>query len=119
MTHSKKTPYFHIETEELLGYVVSNGANYEAQTIFGYRITLTQTRIDAERTLEKNGQAYLAGVWQYYDADDRDWFTCVIKQALEQKVVVTRTNTLGYIEPDSFKQIVIEHPTEETFVKVS
>lgn len=119
MVSTKKTPYYREDDNELLGYIVDNGSSFEARTIFGYRISFTTSRQEAEKILKERGLSYLMGIWQYYDADDRDWFPCVIKEAFEQKVIVNRTNSLGYPDPDDFKQVVIELPTEENLIKSS
>jgi len=117
--NSNKTPFYRDDDNELLGFLVDDGASWQALTIFGSQITRTTTRKDAANALMEKGLSYLMGVWQYYDEDDRDWFPCVIKEAYEQKVIVNRTNELGYQDSDDYKQVVIEYPTENNFIKSS
>jgi len=114
-----KTPVYSIDDESHIGFVVDDGDSWQATTIFGYLISRTLTRKDAESILQDKGLTYLKGVWQYYDRDDQDWFSCVIKQAFEQRVIINRTNTLGYQDPEDYKQVVIENPTENDLIKAS
>lgn len=109
----------HPETDDFLGNIVHDATGWQAQTIFGYIISRTETEADAERIIREQGQDYLRGMWQYYDKDEYHWFPCVIKDAYESKVSVIRTNALGYQEPDLFKLVIIEHPNEERLVKSS
>jgi hypothetical protein len=88
-------------------------------TIFGYLISRTHSEKAAIDVLQDVGPTYLKGTWQYYDKDDHDWFTCIIKQAFEQRVIVNRTNTLGFQDPDDYKQVVIEDPTENDLIKAT
>lgn len=114
---TKRIPYYRIDDNELLGYLVDDGSSWQALTIFGYQITRTETRKQAENTLLEKGLSFLLGVWQYYDEDDHDWFPCVIKEAYEQKVIVNRTTEFGYQDPDDYKQVVLEYPTESNLIK--
>ena len=119
MVKSRKTPLYNDDDDSFLGFIIDDGSTYEAVTIFGYLISRTTNRRDAEEILKDKGPTYLKGVWQYYDQDDRDWFNCVIKQAFEQRVIVNRTTALGYQDPDDYKQVVIENPTENDLIKAS
>lgn len=116
---NNKTPFYDDDTDEFLGFIVGDNGSWQAQTIFGYLIARTDTLKEAERTLYRVGSAYLKGIWQYYDKDDQDWFSCVIKKAFEHQVVVNRTNTLGYRDEDNFKQVVIDDPSDRNLVKSS
>lgn len=119
MINVKKTPFFRIDDNELLGFIADDGLSWQALTIFGYQISRTETRKQAEDILLEKGLTYLMGIWQYYDKDDKDWFPCVIKEAFEHKVIVNRTTELGYPDPDDYKQVVIEAPTENDLIKSS
>ena len=117
MRSNIKIPCFREDDNELLGFLVDDGSSWQALTIFGYQISRTETRKDAETILKDKGLEFLKGVWQYYDKDDKDWFPCVIKKAYEQRVIVNRTTTLGYQDPEDYKQVVIERPTENDLNK--
>lgn len=117
MNFTTKIPYYRDDDNELLGFIVDDGSSWQALTIFGYQIARTEKRIEAEAILKEKGLTFLKGVWQYYDKDDHDWFPCVIKHAYEQKVIVNRTTTLGYQDPEDYKQVVIERPTENELNK--
>jgi len=117
MTNASKTPYYRIDDNELLGYIANSGTSWQALTIFGYQIARTETERDAENVLKEGGLSYLMGTWQYYDKDDREWFPCVIKEAYEHRVIVNRTNVLGYQDPEDYKQVVIEGPSENNLIK--
>jgi hypothetical protein len=107
------------DDDSFIGFIIDDGASWQATTIFGYLIARTLTRKDAEEILQDQGLTYLKGMWQYFDTDDKDWFPCIIKQAFEQRVIVNRTNTLGYQDPEDYKQVVIENPSENDLIKAS
>lgn len=119
MIKENKTPLYSIDDESHIGFIVDDGSSWQATTIFGYLVSRTTNREDAEAILQDQGLTYLKGVWQYFDQDDKDWFPCVIKKAFEQRVIVNRTNTLGFQDPDDYKQVVIENPTENDLIKAS
>lgn len=119
MVKYSKTPIHSIDGDSFIGYVVDDGATWQATTIFGYLISRATSRKAAEDKLQDVGLTYLKGVWQYYDQDDKEWFDCVIKQAFEQRVIVNRTNALGYQDPEDYKQVVIENPTENDLIKAT
>ena len=119
MSKNNKTPFFSQDDSEFLGFIVDDGTSWQVLTIFGYMISRTASRSEAEALLQEKGPTYLQGIWQYYDQDDRDWFPCVIKKAYEQRVIVNRTNTLGYQDADDYKQVVIEDPTENDLIKTT
>lgn len=119
MTKNILEPVYHHDSEELIGYIVDKGNSFEVLTFFEYKIGLAASHQDAERMLRGSGLSYLMGVWQYYDKEEQDWFPCVIKEAFPQKVIVNRTNSFGYSDPDVFKQVIIEHPSEENLIKSS
>ena len=119
MIKNSKTPFYDEDTNEFLGFIVSDGASWQVQTIFGYLIARTNSYDEAKRTLYEVGLTYLKGLWQYYDKDDKDWFSCIIKKAYEHQVIVNRTNTLGYQDEDNFKQVILDDPTDSDLVKSS
>ncbi len=117
MTFVEKIPHHHEDSGELLGFVVRDTTGWQAQTVFGYTIARAESGADATNILDNQGVEFLAGVWQYLDKDDREWHSCVILKAYENQITVNRTNAMGYLEPDDFKQVVIEDPSEINLVK--
>jgi len=117
MAQIKKTPFFRLDDNEFVGFIAHDGTTWQALTIFGYQISRESTESAAERVLNEEGLTFLTGIWQYYDTDDKEWFPCVIKEAYEQRVIVNRTNVFGYKDPDDYKQVVIENPTENSLIK--
>jgi hypothetical protein len=107
----------HEDSGELLGIVARDSTGWLTQTVFGYTIARTDDQTSAEKLLASEGARYLQGVWQYLDPDEREWFPCVIIKAHETQVVVNRTNELGFQEPASFKQVVLENPSETNLIK--
>jgi len=114
---TQKQPIRHKESNELLGFVTKDTTGWRAQTIFGYDISRTATEEDAEKLLREKGLSFLMGVWQYLDPDDGKWHPCILKEAYEQRVTVIRTNFMGYQDPDDYKILTIENPTETELVK--
>lgn len=119
MVKNSQIPVYSIDDDSFLGFVIHEGTTWRAVTIFGYLISRASTQKDAEEILQDQGPNYLKGLWHYYDKDDKDWFPCVIKKAFEQRVIVNRTNNLGYQDPEDYKQVVIEDPTENDLIKSS
>lgn len=117
MNTNKKLPVFHEDSHETLGFILQDTAGWDAQTVFGYSISRAENREAAERIVQENGSEYLKGVWQYFDEDDRQWHACVIKKAYEHQVTVVRTNEMGYQEPDDYKTVIIEDPSETNLIK--
>lgn len=113
----KKHPIHHEESNELLGYVAKDTSGWRAQTIFGYDIARTASESEAEKLVRDRGLEFLMGVWQYLDPDDGKWHPCILKEAYEQRVSVIRTNFMGYQDPDDYKLVTIENPTETELVK--
>lgn len=114
---TQKQPIRHKESNELLGFVTKDTTGWRAQTIFGYDISRTATEEEAEKLLREKGLSFLMGVWQYLDPDDGKWHPCILKEAYEQRVTVIRTNFMGYQDPDDYKIVTIENPTETELVK--
>jgi hypothetical protein len=112
-----KIPIIREDDKELLGFVVKDGASWDAQTIFGYSMGRSDDEQSARRTVRENGLAFLGGVWQYFDKDDREWHACVLKEATERQVTIMRTTPLGYQDPDDYKIVTIVSPTETDLVK--
>jgi hypothetical protein len=69
--------------------------------------------------VRERGLSFLMGVWQYLDKDDRDWHACIIKEANPTRVIVIRTNVMGYQDPDDYKLVTLHKPTDETLIKMS
>jgi hypothetical protein len=112
-----KTPMYSEDDDSFLGFIINDGTTWQAVTIFGYLIARTSSLKDAEMVLREEGPTYLKGLWQYFDTDDQDWFPCVIKKAHERMVVLNRTNGLGFQDPEDYKQVVIENPSEINLIK--
>lgn len=117
MNTTQKFPIHREDDNELLGFVVGNGASWEARTIFGYAIERTADRASAERIVREEGLVSLMGVWHYYDRDDQQWHPCILKEAYESRVVVVRTNQMGYQDPDDYKRVVITNPADTNLIK--
>lgn len=112
-----KEPIIREDDGELLGYISRDTAGWVAQTIFGYAFDRAVDRTSAERIVREQGLATLMGVWQYYDKDDDAWHPCKLKEVYENRVVVIKTNAMGYEDPDDYKQVTILDPSETTLVK--
>lgn len=117
MTDSSRIPFQLDEDSSILGYVARDTTGWIAQTVFGYTIARTPDQHAAEKVLIDRGKTYLEGVWQYLDKDDRNWYPCVIQEAHEHKVVVIRTNEIGYQTPEDYKHVTILNPTDEVLIK--
>jgi hypothetical protein len=117
MTLKEKYALYRDDDHEFLGYVEQDAIGWQAQTIFGYLIERTTSQQDAERALQEKGLAYLTGVWQYFDPDEKQWFSCVIKEANQYRVTVVRTSQFGYHDPELHKVVILEAPTENELVK--
>jgi len=119
MIYSEKTPFYREDDNEFLGFLVKDSTGWQAQTIFGHPIARAESRHATEAVLLERGLGFLMGVWQYFDTDDQDWFPCILKEVFEKRVTVIRTNAMGYQDPDDYKLVIINEPTESTLVKVS
>ena len=117
MTRLRKLPLHRISDKELLGYIVQDGTGWQAQTVFGYTIERTEDRASAERILREQGMSVLMGVWQYFDRDEQSWHACVLKEVQEHQVTVMRTNAMGYQDPDDYKKVTLERPTDSDLVR--
>jgi hypothetical protein len=117
MSSSQKIPIHHEDTGELLGFVFRDSVGWDAQTIFGYSITHTDDQASAEKLVREKGLSFLMGIWQYLDQDDNQWHTCILKEVYEHKVTVIRTTAMGYQDPDDYKTVVINAPTETNLIK--
>lgn len=119
MIYLVKESFYDEDSGKVLGVIAQDSTSWLAQTIFGYTIERTTSRADVERVLFKRGVSVLSGTWQYLDPDEKDWFPCVIQEASEKKVVVTRTNEYGVQDSATYKHVVLMNPTEETLMKLS
>lgn len=119
MNNTQKIPINREDDGELLGFIAQGTAGWEAQTIFGYLIAHTSDKEAADQVVRTQGLYYLTGLWQYFDKDDKAWHPCIIKEAFENKVIVIRTNDLGYQDPDNYKIITIKNPSDTNLVKSS
>lgn len=117
MINPQRTALHDPEDHTLLGFTLKDTTGWQAQTIFGYTISRTATKEDAERAVRHQGLPVLKGVWNYFDEDDRQWYPCVIKEAKEHEVTVLRTNDMGYLNPDDYKMHTIKDPSDNTLVK--
>lgn len=112
-----RTALYDDETHEFLGYLVNDNGSWSAQTVFGYTIERTASKEAAEHIIREQGLVYLKGVWQYFDKDEDNWFSCTISGATEHQVTVIRTNELGYQVPELYKMSILKDPDENTLVK--
>lgn len=114
MDEYEKIPVIREDDGELLGYISQETSGWAARTVFGYIIARSSKREDADATVRAQGLNVLKGIWRYYDSDEHDWFTCVLKEVYENRVVVTRTNDLGYEDDSHYKRVVLKYPSELT-----
>lgn len=112
-----RTPIYRDDDHELLGFVAKDAAGWTGQTIFGYIFSRSTDRATVERTVRQEGLQILAGLWHYFDEDDRAWQPCILKEVYESRVTVIRTNAMGYQDPDDYKIVTITNPTETKLVK--
>lgn len=105
------------DDDELLGFVTQEISGWSAQTIFGYVIARAADREAAEMVVQRDGLAALKGMWRYYDEQDGDWFPCILKNVYENRVIVIRTNELGFQEPESYKLVTINDPNDTVLLK--
>jgi hypothetical protein len=117
MNGGEKVPIMREDDGELLGFVAHDSAGWNAQTIFGYSISRVSNREEAERIIREKGLAYLTGVWQYFDTDDQQWHSCILKEAYEHQVKVIRTTSLGYQDPDDYNTVMIQDHSETNLIK--
>jgi hypothetical protein len=112
-----KIPVIREDDGELLGVVDRDKTSWMAQTIFGYTFARAESQAAAEDVVRSEGLQVLQGVWHYYDREDRAWHPCVLKEAYEARVIVIRTNELGYQDLDHYKHVVITNPSDTNLVK--
>ena len=114
---SKRIPILRGDDGELIGYVSQETSSWTAMTIFGYIMARAESEEAATSVVRSEGPRYVDGVWRYYDKTDKDWFSCTIKEAYEHKVVVRRTNDLGYEDLASYKLVTLNDPDESSLQK--
>ena len=118
LMNNDKISIIHPENDELLGFVVeASDNNWEAQTTFGYVIARTFSQALAEQAVRNSASEFRRGVWQYYDKDDDNWHTCIIKHASPNSVTVVRTNSMGFQEQGDYKLVVLHSPYETSLIK--
>lgn len=111
-----KIPIIREDDGELLGFIEQRHASWSAQTIFGYVFARVETKAEADMVVRTQGLNMLKGMWRYQDADN-EWYPCIIKQAYENRVVVIRTNELGFQDPEHYKIVTIKNPTDSVLLK--
>lgn len=112
-----KIPIIRQDDGELLGHIQQEASGWSAQTIFGYVFARTETQAAADEVVRSQGLNILQGVWQYYDKQDKAWFPCILKEVFPNRVIVIRTNVMGYQTPDDYKLVSISNPKETDLVK--
>jgi hypothetical protein len=112
-----KIPITREDDNELLGYIAQDSTGWDAQTIFGYSIERVESRDDAERIVRSRGLSFLTGLWEYFDTEDNAWHPCILKEAYEHKVVIIRTGSMGYQDPDDYKMVTIKNPSDVNLIK--
>jgi hypothetical protein len=113
----KKIPIRREDDGELLGFISQDNAGWDALTIFSYSIARVDSKEAAERIVREQGLSYLMGVWEYLDNEDHKWHACILKEAYDNRVVVIRTNAMGYQDPDDYKMVTIKNPSEVNLTK--
>lgn len=111
-----KIPVIREDDGELLGFIANAQGSWTAETIFGYVIVRVETRAQAEMVVRTEGQSVLQGMWRYMD-DDKEWYPCRIKKVFENRVVVIRTNELGFQDAENYKLVTLTDPTESVLMK--
>jgi len=112
-----RTPIIREDDGVLLGYIDRAGVHWQAETYFGYVFARSDSQAAAEEAVRSQGLAVMQGLWRYYDKKDQQWYPCVIKEMFEHKVIVIRTNDMGYQDPDTAKRVTILNPSETNLVK--
>lgn len=112
-----RIPVIREEDDELLGFIEHEAAVWTAQTIFGYVFARVANQNAAEAIVRERGLSVLDGVWQYFDKSDKAWYPCRLKEVYELRVVVIRTNEMGYEDPDTYKHVTIIGPNDTNLVK--
>lgn len=101
---------------ELLGFVAKDPTSWTARTIFGYVIARADTQTSAASIVRSKGLSILKGMWRFQDTDG-EWYPCVLKETYENRVIVIRTNELGFQDPEHYKLVTIKDPSESNLVK--
>lgn len=117
MIRDGKMPITHEDNNELLGFIIQDVSGWDARTIFGYTISRVETREEAEKVVRSQGLSALKGLWEYLDSDDHEWYPCILKEVYEHKVVVIRTSSMGYQDPNDYKLVTIKKPSETNLIK--
>ncbi|MET4781831.1 hypothetical protein [Glaciihabitans sp. UYNi722] len=86
MIPSEWTEYRRDHDDELLGYLVPRGDDFEPVTVFGYSLAEPSAMADAERVLDSVGLGYLADDW-FLDVDG-EWFTVRLSEASPERLRV-------------------------------
>lgn len=112
-----KKPIIREDDGELLGFTEKGSAGWTAQTIFGYVFARSDNETAVEEAVRSQGLLVLQGLWQYFDKKDHAWHPCILKEVFETRVVVIRTNEMGYQDPDTYKLVTITAPNETNLIK--
>ncbi len=113
----QRTPVIREDDGELLGYVCRESSGFTARTLFGYILARTESAESAEMIVRNEGLLVLKGMWRYYDSSEKEWFACILTEVFENKVIVTRTNELGYQDPAWHKVVTIKNPDDTILQK--
>lgn len=117
LRRTERIPILRGDDGELIGYVSQEASSWAAMTTFGYVMARAESEEAAASVVKTEGPRYIDGVWRYYDKSDKDWFSCTIKEAYEHKVVVRRTNDLGYEDPATYRLVTLQDPDESSLQK--
>jgi hypothetical protein len=112
-----KVPILRQDDGELLGHIEKEASGWSAQTIFGYVFARSHSQKAVEEAVRSQGLTILQGLWSYYDRQDKAWYPCILKEAFPNKVIVIRTNALGYEDSADYKLVTIDNPQETDLVK--
>lgn len=112
-----RTPVTREDDDKVQGYIAKDHGGWAGQTVFGYVFARSTNKDVVEAAVRDEGSQILAGMWQYYDRDDHSWYPCKLREIHENRVVVTRTNAMGYEDTDVYKYVEIINPNETNLIK--
>src|SRR6476620_1348843 len=104
-THASEA-ILNADSGEIMGYVTKEPSGWASATIFGHVFSRSLTRSEAEQSVRDNIKSLLQGLWRYFDADDSEWYSCRLAEIYENRVVVHRTDELGFENSNSFKRVI-------------
>jgi hypothetical protein len=116
MTNYATLPVLHQDSGEIIGYVRQDKSGWSGSTVFKYVLGRADTMEDAMRIVTEHAYRSGTATWQYFDTDDNAWHSCIMKEVYEDRVVVLRTNDMGYHSHALYKIITIENPDDTKLI---